>query len=170
MKKIITFAATAMCVLGLTAGTASAHFCYNAKRSDKGTEQVAARSNGFATYAEMLVDFGVCADGIEYVEVNGPDSIPLDQPVNSHATMAGGRFTAATMREVSTTSKPRMQSGSRSMPRSTKRSCSVRVTRPEKGRRSVAHPYGRATDRPRTCAKGTPRRHSDCKAAICGHA
>lgn len=92
MKKIITFAATAMCVLGLTAGTASAHFCYNVKRSDKGTEQVAARSNGFATYAEMLVDFGVCADGIEYVEVNGPDSIPLDQPVNSHATMAGGTF------------------------------------------------------------------------------
>lgn len=92
MKKALMFAGTVLAVLALTAGTASAHFCYNAKRSDKGNEQVAANSNGFATYAEMLAEFGMCPAGVTYVDANGPTSIPLDVPVNSHATMAGGTF------------------------------------------------------------------------------
>lgn len=86
------FAATFVAVLGLTAGTASAHFCYNAKRSDKGNEQVAANSNAWATYAEMLAEFGMCADGIVYVEENGPESIPLDVPVHTRVTLASGTF------------------------------------------------------------------------------
>ena len=92
IKKGLTFVGVAIGGLGLTVGTASAHFCYNAKRSDQGNEKVAEHSNGHGTYAELLAEFGLCESGIEYVEDNGPDSIPLDVPVNSHATMAGGTF------------------------------------------------------------------------------
>lgn len=92
IKKGLTFVGVAGATLALTAGTASAHDCYNAKRSDRGNQQVAAHSNGQNTYAELLADFGLCESGITYVEDNGPDSIPLDVPVNSHATMAGGTY------------------------------------------------------------------------------
>jgi hypothetical protein len=92
IKKGLTFLGLSIGALALTTGTASAHFCYNAKRSEQGNEKVAERSNGYATYAELLAEFGLCESGIEYVEDNGPDSIPLDVPVNSHATMAGGTF------------------------------------------------------------------------------
>lgn len=92
MKKALMFLGTIVAVLALTAGTASAHFCYNAKRSDKGNEQVAAKSNGFATFAELLAEFGLCESGIAYVEANAPATIPLDVPINVRATMAGGTF------------------------------------------------------------------------------
>lgn len=92
MKKILMFVGTVTCVLALTAGTASAHFCYNSKRSAQGNAKVTERSNGFATYAQMLAEFGLCAGGIAHVEEFGPDSIPLDVPVNSHAVMASGTF------------------------------------------------------------------------------
>ena len=84
------FAGTFACVLALTAGTASAHYCYNEKRSEKGNEQVAANSNGYMTFSQMLVEWGMCQEGIDHVVENTPESIPLDVPIHAHATMGGG--------------------------------------------------------------------------------
>ena len=90
LKRSGLFVVAVVAALVMTASAASAHFCYNGKRSATGNAAVDAKSKALLTYADQLAMFGMCPEGIAYVDAQ--TLVPLDVLTNSKATMAGGTF------------------------------------------------------------------------------
>jgi hypothetical protein len=74
MRKFLASAAIAGLALIVTATPALAHECYNASRSAKGNEQIAAHSNAFVPFDAVAFGFfvdpgglGLCAPGAVYL-------------------------------------------------------------------------------------------------------
>lgn len=86
----------------LAAGPVAAHECYNASRSDKGNQQIAAHSAAFVTFDESATGFftfglGLCPAGVEYLLAQvhlaaaQPDSeLDLNLVVGGRSLQAGG--------------------------------------------------------------------------------
>lgn len=67
MKKLLFGVTAFVTVLLLMTGAASAHFCTNAGRSERGNEAVAANSSGWLSLDDFLAAEGVCDAGVAYV-------------------------------------------------------------------------------------------------------
>lgn len=75
-------------VFALTAGSASAHFCYFTE-ANVNAELGRAGSNGFATFGELVFEFtGLCDAGIAVLADAG--GISTTTTINAHTVMAGG--------------------------------------------------------------------------------
>ena len=100
--KIPVFVLGGVAAVVLAAGPAVAHECYNASRSDKGNQQVAANSPAFVTFDESAMGFfrfglGLCPAGADYLlgqvhaAAASPDSgIDVDWVVSAASLQAGG--------------------------------------------------------------------------------
>ena len=100
--KIPVFVLGGVAAVVLAAGPAVAHECYNASRSDKGNQQVAANSPAFVTFDESAMGFfrfglGLCPAGADFLlgQVHAaaalPDSgIDVDWVVSAASLQAGG--------------------------------------------------------------------------------
>lgn len=67
MKKLLTGVVASVVALMLMSGTAHAHRCTIASRSEQGNTQVAAHSNGWLSPQDFLAREGLCDEGIAYV-------------------------------------------------------------------------------------------------------
>lgn len=87
-RKLITGFGAAVTVLALTAGTASAHFCYFTE-ANVNAEMGRAGSNAFITFGELAFEFtGLCNDGIDVLADAG--GISATTTIHARAVMAGG--------------------------------------------------------------------------------
>ena len=80
-------------LLVLTAGSALAHFCFNASRSDRGNQQ-AAKSPAWLSIEEILRDeFQLCNAGVRHVQ-NGiaAAGFPRNLLIHERTIMAQGRL------------------------------------------------------------------------------
>jgi hypothetical protein len=74
--------------LALTAGSASAHFCYFTE-ANVNAELGRAGSNGFMTFHDLAFEFtGLCDEGIDVLAAAG--GISATTTIHAHAVMAGG--------------------------------------------------------------------------------
>lgn len=86
-KMLAGFAASAI-VFALTAGSASAHFCYFTE-ANTNAELGRAGSNGFATFGELAFQFtGLCDAGIAVLA--DAAGVSTTTTINAHGVMAGG--------------------------------------------------------------------------------
>jgi hypothetical protein len=74
MRKFLATASIAGLALLVTATPALAHECYNASRSQKGNEQIAAHSKAFVPFSAVAMGFftdpeglGLCEDGAAFL-------------------------------------------------------------------------------------------------------
>lgn len=81
--------AAAAASIAMTAGTASAHFCYVSNANAKAIQGMAG-SNGFVTFGELANFFlpDLCQEGVEHLA--GAAGVSTGTPINAHAVMAGG--------------------------------------------------------------------------------
>jgi hypothetical protein len=96
----------AFALVGLMAGQAFAHECYNASRSDTGNQQIADHSAAFATFDETATGFftapapdglGLCPAGAQYLlaQIHAAAAQPgstldLNVVVSNRTVQAGG--------------------------------------------------------------------------------
>jgi hypothetical protein len=86
-RLLATFGASAA-AFALTAGTASAHFCYFTE-ANVNAELGRAGSKGFVTFGALAFEFtGLCDDGIAVLAAAG--GITPSTTINAHGVMAGG--------------------------------------------------------------------------------
>ena len=90
-KRVGFVLGAAAATVAMTASTAFAHECYNARRSAQGNES-AAGGNGFFTIETALIQFeGLCPEGAAMVIDGLQDAgYRTDVLINAHALMAGG--------------------------------------------------------------------------------
>lgn len=81
--------AAAAASIALTAGTASAHFCYVENANGRAVQGMA-DSNGFVAFGELASFFlpELCEDGIEHLA--DAAGVTTGTAINAHAVMAGG--------------------------------------------------------------------------------
>lgn len=86
-RLLVGFGAAAI-VFALTAGSASAHFCYFTE-ANANAELGRAGSKGFTTFGELAFEFtGLCDDGIAILAEAG--GISPTTTIHAHTVMAGG--------------------------------------------------------------------------------
>ena len=107
MKRRLTMMGAGACAtVVLLAGPAFAHECYNASRSDKGNQQIAAHSPAFNTLDESALGFftapgpdglGLCPAGAQYLldqihaaAAQPGSGIDLDWVVSNRSLQASG--------------------------------------------------------------------------------
>ena len=88
-RRLATTGIGAIAVLALTAGPASAHFCFKTNLNERAAEGQAGSAN-WVSFEETALEFfpGLCEEGIEILAAAGgatPDTL-----INGHGTMAGG--------------------------------------------------------------------------------
>jgi hypothetical protein len=87
-RKAGTFVAVSGAVLAMTAGSASAHFCYFTE-ANVNAEMGRGRSQGFTTFGEIAFDFtGLCDAGIAVLADAG--GVSPTTTIHAKAVMAGG--------------------------------------------------------------------------------
>lgn len=87
-RRLLTAVAATTTVFALTAGSASAHFCYFTE-ANVNAELGRAGSNGFVTFGELAAEItGLCSAGVEVLA----DAAGISTTTNIHArtVMAGG--------------------------------------------------------------------------------
>jgi hypothetical protein len=88
-RRLATTGIGAIAVLALTAGPASAHFCFKTNLNERAAQGQAGSAN-WVSFADLASEFfpGLCDAGIEILARAGgatPDTL-----INGHGTMAGG--------------------------------------------------------------------------------
>ena len=87
-RRLATTAIGAMAVLALTAGPASAHFCFKTNLNERAAEGQAGSAN-WVSFHDLAFEFtGLCDAGIEVLAEAG--GVTPGTLINSHGTMAGG--------------------------------------------------------------------------------
>jgi hypothetical protein len=104
MRRLMMMGAGACAMVVLLATPAFAHECYNASRSDKGNQQIAAHSPSYNTFDETVLGFATSPDGLGLCPAGGqylldqihaaaaqPGSgIDLNWVVSNRTVQAGG--------------------------------------------------------------------------------
>ena len=87
LRRLSTVAVAAATVLLLTAGSASAHFCYFSDPNPNG-DAGRAGSKGFFTFESIATEFtGLCPAGIQVLA--DAAGVELGTLINAHGVMAG---------------------------------------------------------------------------------
>ncbi len=87
-RRLATMGIGAMAVLALTAGPASAHFCFKTNLNELAAQGQAGSAN-WVSFHDLAFEFtGLCDAGIEVLAEAG--GVTPDTLINSHGTMAGG--------------------------------------------------------------------------------
>jgi hypothetical protein len=87
VRRLCTIAGATVATIAMTAGAASAHFCYFGDPNPKGN---AGRlgSNGFRSFESIATEFtGLCPAGIQVLA--DAAGVELDTAINGHGVMAG---------------------------------------------------------------------------------
>jgi hypothetical protein len=86
--RLATTGIGAIAVLALTAGPASAHFCFKTNLNERAAEGQAVSAN-WVSFHDLAFEFtGLCDAGIEILAEAG--GVTPDTLINGHGTMAGG--------------------------------------------------------------------------------
>jgi hypothetical protein len=86
--RLATTGIGAIAVLALTAGPASAHFCFKTNLNERAAEGQAGSAN-WVSFHDLAFEFtGLCDAGIEILAEAG--GVTPDTLINGHGTMAGG--------------------------------------------------------------------------------
>jgi hypothetical protein len=86
-------------VLALTAGTASAHFCYFTE-ANVNAELGRSGSKGFASFGDLATEFtGLCPAGVEVLAEAG--GVTTSTLINAHGVMAGGTLGKRSVKPIS---------------------------------------------------------------------
>lgn len=87
-RKLLATVGATTAVFALTAGSASAHFCYFTE-ANVNAELGRAGSNGFYTFGALAFEFtGLCDAGIDVLAA--ATGITSTTTIHAHAVMAGG--------------------------------------------------------------------------------
>jgi hypothetical protein len=87
-RRLATTGIAAMAVVALTAGPASAHFCFKTNLNERAAEGQAGSAN-WVSFHDLAFEFtGLCDAGIEVLAEAG--GVTSDTLINGHGTMAGG--------------------------------------------------------------------------------
>jgi hypothetical protein len=87
-RRLATTGIAAMAVVALTAGPASAHFCFKTQLNERAAEGQAGSAN-WVSFHDLAFEFtGLCDEGIQILAEAG--GVTPDTLINGHGTMAGG--------------------------------------------------------------------------------
>jgi hypothetical protein len=86
--RLATIGIGAVAALALTAGPASAHFCFKTNLNERAAQGQAGSAN-WVSFGDLAFEFtGLCPAGIAVLADAG--GVTVDTLINSHGTMAGG--------------------------------------------------------------------------------
>lgn len=88
MRRALTTTAATAAIVALTAGQASAHFCFKDNLNERAAEGMAGSAN-WVSFGDLAAEItGLCPAGIEILaEAGGVTTATL---INGHGLMAGG--------------------------------------------------------------------------------
>jgi hypothetical protein len=88
LRRLFPTGIAAAAALVLTAGPASAHFCFKTNLEERAAQGMAGSAN-WVSFGELAFEFtGLCPEGIQILADAG--GVTVDTLINSHGTMAGG--------------------------------------------------------------------------------
>lgn len=88
LRRLLPTGLAAAAALVLTAGPASAHFCFKTNLQERAAQGMAGSEN-WVSFGELAFEFtGLCPEGIQILADAG--GVTVDTLINGHGTMAGG--------------------------------------------------------------------------------
>ncbi|MPZ62748.1 MAG: hypothetical protein GEU93_15925 [Propionibacteriales bacterium] len=87
-RRIVTTGVATVAALVITAGPASAHFCFKDNLNERAAQGQAGSAN-WVSFGDLAFQFtGLCPEGVQVLADAG--GVTVDTMINSHGTMAGG--------------------------------------------------------------------------------